>query len=1130
MTVRCFSCMAEHKTQYDVCPYCGYTLEQTRQESLNLMPGTYLQDRFLIGRSLGRGGFSITYIGWDESLQKKVAIKEFLPSELATRAPGETCISILGGYREEQFQRGLVSFYEEAVRLARFEEHGIVDIYDCVYENNTAYIIMELLEGHTVKQLLQANGVMTLPQVLNILEPVLKSLSTVHQEGMLHRDIAPDNIFVTTDGEVKLIDFGASRYASASHSKSLTVLFKEGYTPEEQYHKRGNQGPWSDVYAMAATAYKMLTGITPPRSIDRITKDTLQEPSSLGAVLPDYAENAILNALNILPENRTQSALDFLDELTSEVTLRKNETIINPKNKLPKWMKIAGGIAAGLVVVLVALVATARAVGWNINLGGGLQTPDGKVRVPDVLLKRQSEAEELVTQASLLLKIKDTIEDDNIPRDMILTQTPFPDFVANIGEIVFVVFSAGAREEFVPDFTEFSEELAIEELEKLGFTVKITRKPSDAAPGSVIGTNPTPGTAVPIGSEIELIISLGPEGIDTSKTVDLPDLVGMQVNDAKALLNKSSLYLSISKQTYDSSIPNDQIISQSPAKGAVVNAGDAIKVVVNRKSKDVFVPDVTYRTIENATQRLAAYGLKASYEYKENPNVAEGTVFTQSPKAGAAASSGDTIKLTVSSGVSITAPQLIGLTINEAESKILRAGLYLGSTSVEKSDKPKDTVLKQNPAAGNKVQEGSSVSLVISGGNGTITTVAPVISYIQIENLPNKREYDIGEPLNTSGIRVHAYYTDGNSQNVTSSVSYSGFSSSSAGTKTVTVAYSTGTLSSLKTTFTVSVRAGIVPTTTTRVSTTTTANSTIFSTTNATTTTTTYSTTTTATSTTTRQTVPNVVGLSESSAINAISSRGLSVSVVREYNETMANGNVIRQNPASGTTVNTGSTVTITVSRGREPTTTTTTTTTSTTTTTTTTRPPAIKITAFKVEKAWEDQSAQSQFRVKFTTNVDCKKANISVEGTMRKAATDIFLGKYSDGFYGNAFDRTYFIDASNVVKIVVEDAYGNTDTYTETINLGTPDIAFSSSSISMSLHSDRQITANLLNGVVSHNVIWESSNDNVVSVSGERELVRLTSTRTLTANSPGTATITVKFGSTSYGYPISKSFIVTVT
>lgn len=152
---------------------------------------------------------------------------------------------------------------------------------------------------------------------------MLYALEDVHKAGIIHRDIAPDNIFITNDGKVKLLDFGAARYATTLHSKSLSVILKPGYAPEEQYRTRGNQGPWTDVYAMAATLYRAVTGVIPEDSLERTANDTVKEPSKLGIKLPQNIENAIMNALNIKAEDRIQSAKEFADALAGEIELER---------------------------------------------------------------------------------------------------------------------------------------------------------------------------------------------------------------------------------------------------------------------------------------------------------------------------------------------------------------------------------------------------------------------------------------------------------------------------------------------------------------------------------------------------------------------------------------------------------------------------------------------------------------------------------------------------------------------------------------------------------------------------------------------------------------------------------------
>src|SRR5699024_7495705 len=194
-------------------------------------------------KEIGFAGFDVKYIAWHTTLKIRVAIKEYPQSEFATRAVGQTQVTIFSGNKTEQFHDGMLKFLDEAQRLMKFQnEQGIVHIYDSFEENNTAYIVMEYLDGETLTAYLERNGEIPVGEALAMITPIFTSLEHVHAVGIIHRDTAPDNIMITKDGQVKLIDFGAARYATTSHSRSLTVIIKAGYSPEEQYRSQGKQG------------------------------------------------------------------------------------------------------------------------------------------------------------------------------------------------------------------------------------------------------------------------------------------------------------------------------------------------------------------------------------------------------------------------------------------------------------------------------------------------------------------------------------------------------------------------------------------------------------------------------------------------------------------------------------------------------------------------------------------------------------------------------------------------------------------------------------------------------------------------------------------------------------------------
>ena len=317
-----------------VCTVCGYHQAGISDQDWNrLKPGTLIHGRYVIGRVLGQGGFGITYLGLDLRLKTKLAIKEYYPSGLAVRNTASRAVMNATVDAREDFQRGMEKFLEEARTLARFEDHpNIVSVRDFFEENGTAYMVMTYFEGRTMLKYLEEKGE-TLPfeEALGILSPVMDALDEVHASGLIHRDISPDNVFITHSGQVKLLDFGAAKSAMALvNQQSHSIVLKKGYSPAEQYQSRGSLGPWTDVYSMAATIYRSIAGTIPPDSLDRLEEDILVPPSQMGVAIPGYAEAALIRALSISPRQRPQSMREFQELLLGQTASPAQAGSVSP--------------------------------------------------------------------------------------------------------------------------------------------------------------------------------------------------------------------------------------------------------------------------------------------------------------------------------------------------------------------------------------------------------------------------------------------------------------------------------------------------------------------------------------------------------------------------------------------------------------------------------------------------------------------------------------------------------------------------------------------------------------------------------------------------------------------------------
>ena len=365
----CYNCFQEREATEGPCPYCGFDLaENEKKFPVALRAGTVLNDRYIVGRVLGQGGFGITYLALDTQLNAKVAIKEFMPGEIATRQG--TTVSVMMDTKAEEFAYGAERFQEEARTLAKFIGNpNIAAVTSYFDENDTSYFVMDYIEGISFKTYIANHGgKISVEETLNVMIPVLRALTAVHAEGFIHRDVTPDNIYITKDGMVKLLDFGSARYSIGDKSKSLDVILKVGYAPKEQYIRRSRQGPFTDVYSCAACFYAAITGFLPPESLERMDEDTLVPISQCGIDIPEYLDKAILKGLAVQPEDRFQSAAEFLDAIESQQVVEVPTSGGTAPAPPLEQKKAKPALIAGLAAVVVV------AAGIGIAIGGGGQT------------------------------------------------------------------------------------------------------------------------------------------------------------------------------------------------------------------------------------------------------------------------------------------------------------------------------------------------------------------------------------------------------------------------------------------------------------------------------------------------------------------------------------------------------------------------------------------------------------------------------------------------------------------------------------------------------------------------------------------------------------------------------------
>ena len=762
----CFGCFEQYDDSFDICPHCGYA-EGTEPELATYMrPGAILNERYVIGRALGHGGFSVTYLAWDALLLHKVAIKEYLPSEYATRRPGESRLTIFSGKEGEYFQFGKEKFLDEAKRLSAFQnEAGIVHVYDCFSANETAYLVMEYLDGITLSEYLKKEAAVS-PQgriapeeAISMLTPVMLSLQRVHDSGMIHRDIAPDNIMLLKDGGVRLIDFGAARHAVHDCGKSMTVIIKDGYSPEEQYNSHSVQGPAADVYALSATLYQMITGITPPGAIERgeylqkHKRDMLPPPSKFNKAVTKTQDTAILNGMALHTQDRTQSVAELYEELTAQTPVRRVQETIRKRSSFswPLWAKITAGVLAA------AIVAGGVLLYLNRKPKTDTAAEDGSyVLSPNVVNMQVVNAVTAAEDASLHLVVEGSDYDAGVEQGRILTQNPDPGTKLAPASDLLATASLGKERPVgvMDDMSSMLKDAAEDHLTRMGLSdVQINWEyvaSDDEMPGTIVSQSVTAGSTLTPSSNVTISVaqpsqtpvtpvpttpSNGSSSSGSSGSVDISELVpsedsyvtvrdyvGQSFDTAKADLRTVSLYGVKCELRYHPSIPSGSIIEQSPVFGKKVLKGSGVYFVVSLGPQKQLVPNVLYKEQGEAERLLAQSGFGSAPKAVTSSYVAPGHVAAQTPLGGSEAAPGTKISLDISSD-STSQPTQSNVTIDQFKAEL---DLQVGkSFNLANS-------LQYSGSAASIVWSSSDPSSVTVDKSGLVEAFAPGASTITV--------------------------------------------------------------------------------------------------------------------------------------------------------------------------------------------------------------------------------------------------------------------------------------------------------------------------------------------------------------------------------------------------------------
>ncbi|GAC1310920.1 MAG: Stk1 family PASTA domain-containing Ser/Thr kinase [Vulcanimicrobiaceae bacterium] len=694
-----------------------------------MIEGT-LSDRYRLEGRIGQGGMAVVYCGFDTVLRRRVAIK-VLREALA--ADGDF----------------VARFYSEAQHAAKLSHPNIVSIYDVGRQGDTYYIVMELVDGATLGEMIDADTRLPEPVAIDFAIQLCSGLAYAHRQGLLHRDVKPANILVTKDDVVKLTDFGIAR-AVSTQTMTMTqpgmVMGSVFYIAPEQ--ARGLEiHETSDLYSLGIVIYQMLSGVLPYTGESPIAVALKHVSNPIPALPSGVGTSPALAAiverlLQKEPEQRYPSAVALAKALrearerpshaaspvpgrNGTVDAARSATSIGmppPKPRPSPYPDrpapvlehgpapieaVRGSSERTLAVVFIALVVlvTAAFAGYTLTQRTQRVFVKPAVAVVGVVGQPVEVARARLRALGLRTRVVG-VTSLTVAARRVVRQDPGARATLAPGGVVALYVSTGMPTTVLIDVRHYSSDDAQRYLRTAKLVPAISEAYDEAAPGTVLAQRPAPDTTVRVHSTVALVVSRGP------RPIDVPDLVSLSVADARRAGAARHLRVVVAERDPSDQIPADTVTSQIPAAGSRLARDGTVRVVVSSGAPQVTVPDLAGRAADAAARALADLGFVAATEFVVEPGAAVGTVLKQTPAAGTGAKKGGTVTLEIA--VPGTVPDVAEKSPGDAQAALLAAGYKIGNTAYVQEG-TEGTVVRTEPAAGSALRPGETVLLFVSG-------------------------------------------------------------------------------------------------------------------------------------------------------------------------------------------------------------------------------------------------------------------------------------------------------------------------------------------------------------------------------------------------------------------------------